>query len=70
MTDRTVLTGHLATKRRAVGHNTPIGHVCSNLMELLPALPTYVRQEWASHPSQTLQWRMARQLERLAATGA
>lgn len=60
----------LAMLRKAHGHDSPMGHGASNLLEALPGVPTYDRPAWATHPIQTLAWRIKWQVERLAALKA
>ena len=60
----------LAMLRKAHGANSAMGHGASNLLEALPAVPTYERPEWATYPIQTLAWRIKWQAERLAALKA
>lgn len=61
------MIGKLIRFRAGVGAETPDGYSCSNLAVLLAKLPTYVRPAWATHPTQTLQWRIDYQMKRLAA---
>lgn len=56
--------------RGAYGADTPMGHACSNLAEILPLLVDYVRPEWATHESQTLPWLLNQQLRRIEAIKA
>lgn len=56
----------LIARRSRVGANTPEGHTCSNLVEQLQALQTYVRPEWAKDERQTLPWLIKQQMKRLA----
>jgi hypothetical protein len=42
----------------------PMGHACSNVIEQLGALPTYVRPPWATDERQTLPYMIAKQMER------
>lgn len=56
----------LIVKREAYGADTPIGHGCSNVIEILENLYHYERPAWATHESQTLPWLLNRQMERLA----
>ena len=63
----------LIAKRLVDGHDTPLGHTYSNIIEILDAWLTYRPQPWATHPSQTLAGKMNYQigrLERLSAKGA
>jgi hypothetical protein len=55
----------LRSIRRAHGANSPVGHACSNLIEQMEVLRTYVRPEWAKHECQTLQWMMKQQMKRI-----
>lgn len=64
------IVGKLDALRRAHGFNTPIGHSCSNLMEMIPLLADYVRPAWATHPTQTLPWMIERQMKRMEAARA
>ena len=59
----------LAMLRKAHGANSAMGHGASNLLEALPGVPTYERPAWATHPIQTLAWRIKWQAKRLAAGG-
>lgn len=56
---------NLIAKRQAAGADTPIGHGCSNVIEILENLYGYERPAWATHESQTLPWSLNRQMERL-----
>lgn len=56
--------------RAAHGADTPMGHACSNVAEIIPALADYVRPEWATHESQTLPWLLNQQLRRIEAIKA
>ena len=69
MNDMKQTLSDLACDRKRYGANTPIGHGDSNLLEALPGVPTYERPAWATHPIQTLAWRIKWQAERLAAGG-
>ena len=60
----------LAMLRKAHGANSAMGHGASNLLEALPAVPTYEPAAWATYPIQTLAWRIKWQAERLAALKA
>lgn len=66
----TKILSDLAMLRKAHGAETPVGHGASNLLEALPGVPTYERPAWATHPMQTLAWRIKWQAERLAALKA
>lgn len=57
---------HLIALRSKFGADTPAGHACSNIVEQIDVLRTYVRPSWAKHETQTLQWRMQQQMKRLA----
>lgn len=57
---------NLIARRVRDGADSPDGHTCSNLVELLPLLPGYVRPDWASHDCQTLPWLIKQQMKRLA----
>jgi len=62
----------LIAKRFAAGADTPYGHTCSNIVEILDNLFDYERPAWATDERQTLHWLMSaqiRQLEQLAAGG-
>lgn len=56
----------LIARRVIAKADTPDGHTCSNLVELLPKLPGYVRPAWASHECQTVPGLIKRQMKRLA----
>lgn len=56
----------LAKTRSANGHETAVGHGCSNLIELIKETPGYERPAWATHEFQTLPGMIKRQMERLA----
>jgi hypothetical protein len=63
----------LIAKREEIGADTPYGHTCSNIVEILDTWLVYQPQPWATHPSQTLAGKMNYQigrLERLSAKGA
>lgn len=55
----------LIAKRLADGHDTPIGHTYSNIIEILDTWLVYRPQPWATHPSQTLAGKMNYQIGRL-----
>lgn len=57
-------------KRKAAGHDTPIGHTYSNMIEILDGLFEYDRPGWATDVRQTLPYLMNKQIERLAALSA
>lgn len=52
--------------RRKFGANTPAGRICSNILEQMDSLRTYVRPAWATHETQTLQWCIKQQMQRLS----
>lgn len=56
----------LIVLRRKFGARTPAGRTCSNILEQMDSLKTYVRPEWATHETQTLQWCIKQQMQRLA----
>lgn len=56
----------LIARRLAAGADTPDGHTCSNLAEMLPGVADYVRPEWAADERQTLPWMVRQQMKRLA----
>lgn len=60
----------LTNLRFAHGATTPIGYGCSNIIEQIKAMTTYVRPEWATHECQTLPWMMAKQIKRIEALKA
>jgi hypothetical protein len=49
----------------AAGWHTEDGHTCSNLIQQLEAMRTYVRPEWATDIRQTLPWMIQQQMKRL-----
>lgn len=55
----------LIARRVAAGADTPEGHTCSNLVEQLEAMRTYVRPAWATDVRQTLPWMIQQQMKRL-----
>lgn len=55
----------LIAKRLADGHDTPIGHTYSNIIEILDTWLVYRPQPWATRPSQTLAGKMDYQIARL-----
>lgn len=55
----------LIAKAKLAGWDTPIGHGCSNIIEILGNLYGYERPAWASHETQTLPWKLNRQMKRL-----
>jgi hypothetical protein len=57
---------HLIALRVKFGPESPAGHACSNIIEQIQALRTYVRPDWATHECQTLPWLMNLQMQRLA----
>lgn len=56
----------LIARRVKAGAESPEGHACSNLIEQLQSLQTYVRPAWATHECQTLPWMIRQQMKRLA----
>lgn len=59
------IVSQACTLRHAYGHDTPMGHACSNMTEIAPRLVDYVRPSWVSHESQTLPYLAAQQLKRI-----
>lgn len=55
----------LIARREAAGADTPHGHTCSNIIEILENLYGYERPAWASDERQTLPWMMNHQIKRL-----
>lgn len=53
-------------RAKTYGADTPEGHACSNLAEMLEAMQTYVRPEWATDVRQTLPWMIQQQMKRLS----
>lgn len=68
--DIKTLTARLTKLRNAHGHETPVGHTCSNLLGQIPAMAGYVRPAWATHECQTLPWMIQGQMKRLASLKA
>lgn len=66
------LSQHEAIRRlinaraKVYGADTPEGHTCSNLAEMLKNMETYVRPDWAKDERQTLPWMIKQQMKRLA----
>jgi hypothetical protein len=56
----------LISLRVKFGADTPAGHACSNLIEQMENMRTYVRPEWAQDERQTLPWMMKQQMMRLS----
>jgi hypothetical protein len=56
----------LSALRKAHGHNTPMGHACSNVIEGLSSMRTYVRPGWATDERQTLPYLIMKQTKRIA----
>lgn len=54
------------TRAKVYGADSPGGHTCSNLVEQLENMRTYVRPEWAQDVRQTLPWMIQQQMKRLA----
>ncbi len=54
----------LIAKRDIGGADTPDGHTCSNVVEIIQALPGYVRPAWATDERQTLPWMLKQQMKR------
>jgi hypothetical protein len=65
--DPKIIRKQLDAMRRKHSADSPIGSRCSNLIEQLGAVPTYVRPTWATHECQTLPGLMKRQLAKLTA---
>lgn len=59
------MMGPITRLRNEVEAETPMGHVCSNLLEQIPNMATYVRPAWATHESQTLPGLIKQQMEHL-----
>jgi hypothetical protein len=58
----------LIAKREAAGADTPYGHTCSNIVEILDGWLNYERPAWATRECQTLAWAMNQQIKRLVAS--
>lgn len=56
----------LIARRVAAGAHSPEGYTCSNLIDQLERMQTYVRPEWAKDERQTLPWMIRQQMKRLA----
>lgn len=56
----------IAKRERRYGANSPKGHACSNLVEQMQNMRTYVRPAWATDERQTLPYLMSLQMKRLA----
>ena len=56
----------LIARRVKTGADTPDGRTCSNLVEQLQEMQTYVRPNWAQDERQTLPWLIKQQMKRLA----
>lgn len=56
----------LIARRVREGADSQDGHACSNLIEQLEAMRTYVRPDWATDVRQTLPWMIQQQMKRLA----
>lgn len=56
----------IAKRERRYGANSPKGHACSNLVEQMQNMRTYIRPAWATDERQTLPYLMSLQMERLA----
>jgi len=67
---RSDLIGNLMKLRNAHGASSAVGQCCSNLIEALCVLPTYVRPAWAQDERQTLPWMIQQEANRLAALTA
>lgn len=63
--ERDMVSG-LMVLRGAHGAESDIGHGISNVLEVLSALKTWVRQPWMSDVRQTLPWIVDQQLKRIA----
>jgi hypothetical protein len=70
MTDNNEIIGGLMKLRNAHGATSDVGQCCSNLIEALCVLPTYVRPAWAQDERQTLPWMIQLEVSRLAALTA
>lgn len=57
---------HLTKLRNAHGARSPMGYACSNVMQGLENLRTYVRPEWATDERQTLPYLIMQQTRRIA----
>lgn len=60
------MNADLTAMRTRYGADSPIGHCCSNLLEQIAILPTYVQPEWATHEWQTLPYLVKQQIAGLA----
>lgn len=60
------MNADLIAMRTRYGFDSPIGHACSNLLEQIAILPTYIRPKWATHESQTLPYLIKQQIAGLA----
>jgi hypothetical protein len=56
----------IAKRERRYGADSPKGHACSNLVEQIQNMRTYVRPAWATDERQTLPYLMSLQMKRLA----
>lgn len=57
---------HLIALRVKYGATTQMGHACSNLIEQMQEMRTYVTPSWATDERQTLPWMMKQQMMQLA----
>lgn len=56
----------LIARRVRAGARSPEGYTCSNLIDQLERMRTYVRPAWAKDERQTLPWMIRQQMKRLA----
>lgn len=60
------VTRDLLIMRDKYGAESPEGRICSNIVQQLRNLKTYVRPEWATHEMQTLPYEIKQQIRALA----
>ena len=65
--DLPTIRRQLDALRRQHGASSTVGSCCSNLIEQLENLQTYVRPAWAKDERQTLPWLIAQQHAALSA---
>lgn len=61
----TTIVTKMLVRRAQIGADTPHGRAISNI-EILEARQTYVRPEWATYESQTLNWRLEWQADHMS----
>lgn len=58
------IVGKLQAVREAHGADTPMGHCCSSLAEMIKNMDGYETPSWASHEMQKLPWLIKQEMHR------